>query len=285
MPVHDVLPFCNRAGKGRAPARGGSLGRARTGPVNAAAKSTSTLAIAARTDQSVVVLVADGVLDAASSAALRDSIMKATLDEPTAVIVNVTALQVPEEAGWAAFISARWQVDTRPDVPIVLVCANRGTRETITRAGVARFMPVYPSEKGAMKAIDRLAHRSVRHAHTQLPANLTSLRESRKLVREWLTTWSKPGLIPVALVVVNVFVENVLEHTGSDPLVRIENDGPTATIAVSDGSSAPAVRVASPPKGIDVSGLAIVDALSRAWGTPTSSGKTVWAIIGPENQL
>lgn len=44
--------------------------------------------------------------------------------------------------------------------------------------------------------------------------------------------------------------------------------------------------LASPPKGIDVSGLAIVAALSRAWGSsPTSSGKTVWAIIGPENQL
>ena len=39
-------------------------------------------------------------------------------------------------------------------------------------------------------------------------------------------------------------------------------------------------------EGIDVSGLAIVSALSRAWGsTPTSSGKTVWAVIGPENQL
>ncbi|CNJ97610.1 stas domain-containing protein [Mycobacterium tuberculosis] len=35
-----------------------------------------------------------------------------------------------------------------------------------------------------------------------------------------------------------------------------------------------------------MSGLAIVDALSREWGsTPTSSGKTVWAVIGPENQL
>jgi anti-anti-sigma regulatory factor len=226
------------------------------------------------------------VLDAANSAALRDTIMKATLDEPSAVIVNVTALQVPEQAGWSIFISARWQVDTRPDVPIVLVCANRGSRDAITRAGVARFMPVYPTEKGAMKAIGRLARRNVRHAHAQLPANLNSLRESRKLVREWLTAWSKPGLIPVALVVVNVFVENVLEHTGSDPVVRIECDGPTATIAVADASSAPAVRVASPPKGIDVSGLAIVDALSRAWGsTPTSSGKTVWAIIGPENQL
>jgi hypothetical protein len=83
-----------------------------------------------------------------------------------------------------------------------------------------------------------------------------------------------------------VFVENVLEHTGSDPLMRIETDGATTTIAVSDDSTTPALRLPSPDKGIDVSGLAIVDALSRAWGsTPTSTGKTVWAVIGPENHL
>jgi hypothetical protein len=35
-----------------------------------------------------------------------------------------------------------------------------------------------------------------------------------------------------------------------------------------------------------VSGLAIVAALCRTWGaTPTSSGKTVWALIGRENQF
>jgi hypothetical protein len=86
--------------------------------------------------------------------------------------------------------------------------------------------------------------------------------------------------------VVNVFVENVLEHTGSVPMMRIESDGTTASIAVSDGSGAPAQRLASPATGLDMSGLAIVAALSRGWGsTPTSSGKTVWAVIGPENQL
>jgi anti-anti-sigma factor len=254
--------------------------------MSAVAESPSSLAIAVRTEESVAVLTVDGVLDSGSSAALRDSLMKATLHEPSAVIVNVNALQVPAQSAWSAFLGVRWQSDTQPDVPIVLVCANRATREAISRSGVACFMPVYANEKGAMKAIDRLAGRTVRRAEAQLPPNLTSLRESRRLVREWLTGWSLPGLIPVALVVVNVFVENVLEHTGSDPVMRIEADGVTATIAVSDGSNAPALRLDSPPKGIDVSGLAIVDALSRDWGsTPTSSGKTVWAIIGPENQL
>jgi len=254
--------------------------------VSAVAESPSSLAVAARTEQSVAVLTVDGILDAGSSAALRHSIMKATLQEPSAVIVDVNALQVPAESAWSAFLGVRWQVETHPDVPIVLVCAHRATREAITRSGVARFMPVYATEKGAMKAISRLARRTVQRADAQLPPNLTSLRESRRLVREWLTGWSQPGLIPVSLVVVNVFVENVLEHTGSDPVMRVESDGATATIAVSDGSNAPALRLPSPPKGIDVSGLAIVDALSRDWGsTPTSSGKTVWAIIGPENQL
>jgi anti-anti-sigma factor len=254
--------------------------------VSAVSESPSSLAIATRTDQSLAILTVEGVLEAAHSAALRDSITKAALDGPLAVIVNITALQVPAESEWSTFISARWQLDAQLDVPIVLVCADRTTRDALARSGVTRFMPVYTTEKGAIKALGRLARRAVLRADARLPANLTSLRESRRLVRQWLTDWSQSTFIPVALVVVNVFVENVLEHTGSVPIMRLETDGTTATIGVSDGSTAPALRRPTPAKGIDVSGLAIVDALSRAWGsTPTSSGKTVWAVIGPENRL
>ena len=261
-------------------------GRERGAAVSAVAESPSSLAVATRRDQSVVILTVEGVLDTGNSAALRDTIMQATLDEPSAVVVNVTALRVSAESAWSTLIGAHWQVRTKPDIPVVLVSGDRAARDTITRRDVARFMPVYATEKTAMKALSRLTSRTIRHANAELPANLTSLRESRRLVREWLTAWSQSALIPVALVVVNVFVENVLEHTGSVPMMRVETDGATATIAVSDNSSPPALRLASPDKGIDVSGLAIVSALSRAWGSaPTSSGKTVWAVIGPENQL
>jgi anti-anti-sigma factor len=239
-----------------------------------------------RTDQSVAVLTVGGVLDASNFAALRDSIRKAALDAPSAVIVDISALQVPAESALSAFISAYFQLSTQSTAPIVLVCSDRGIRDALTRSEVTRFMPVYPTEKGAAKALAKLTRRTVHRADTQLPANLTSLRESRRLVRQWLTEWSRPAFIPVALVVVNVFVENVLEHTGSIPVMRIETDRASATIAVSDESTAPAQRLPPPAQGIDVSGLAIVEALSRAWGsTPTASGKTVWAVIGPENQL
>jgi anti-anti-sigma factor len=246
----------------------------------------SPVAVAMRTDDSVAVLTVDGELDAVNSTALRERILKATLDDAAAVIVNVSGLKVRTESAWATFVGAYWQLGSSPHIPIVLVCTNRAVRDVITNSGVTHFMPVYASEKAALKALGQNSRRPVRRADVQLPADLTSLRESRRLVREWLTTWSQSKLIPVALVVVNVFVENVLEHTASVPAVRIEAQGATATIAVSDASNTPAVRLPSPKKGIDVSGLAIVDALSRAWGsTPTSSGKTVWAVIGPENQL
>ncbi len=234
----------------------------------------------------MAVLTVDGVLDTTNCGALRDRIVEATLDRPSAVIVNINALQVLTESAWSTFVGAHWQLQTKPDVPIVLVCAHRATRDAITRSGIAHFMPVYSTEKTATKALGQLGRRAIRRADAHLPADLTSLRESRRLVREWLTAWSQTKLIPVALVVVNVFVENVLEHTASVPMMRIETDGATATIAVSDASISPALRLPVPANGVDVSGLAIVEALSRAWGsTPSSSGKTVWAVIGPENQL
>jgi anti-anti-sigma factor len=244
------------------------------------------VAVEMRTDNSVAVLTVDGELDAAHETPLRERILKAALDDPAAVIVNVSGLTVHTESAWSAFMGAYWQLGSAPHIPIVLVCTDRAAREAITRSGVTHFMPLYSSEKAAFKALGQNSRRPVRRADVQLPADLTSLRESRRLVREWLTSWSQSKLIPVALVVVNVFVENVLEHTASVPAVRLEAQGDAATIAVSDASAAPAVRLSSPKKGIDVSGLAIVDALSRAWGsTPTPSGKTVWAVIGPENQL
>lgn len=254
--------------------------------VRSVAESPSSLAVATRTDQSVTILTLDGVLDTTNSVALRDHILQAVADEPAAVVVNISGLKVLAELAWSTFIGAHWQLRTKPHIPVVLVCAQRGAREAISRSGVAYFMPVYPTEKAAMKAVAQQTRRAVRQADAQLPADLTSLRESRRLVREWLTAWSQPTLIPVALVVVNVFVENVLEHTASVPVVRIGSQGTAATIGVSDTSHTPAVRLPSPGNGIDVSGLAIVEALSRAWGsTPTTDGKTVWAVIGPENQL
>lgn len=101
----------------------------------------------------VSALTVSGVLDSATYRGLRDAIIKAALDEPRAVIVDVNKLSVPSASAWAVFTSARWHVSTWPDVPVLLVCGNQWSRRTIAAAGVTRYVPVYPSYEAALDAV------------------------------------------------------------------------------------------------------------------------------------
>jgi hypothetical protein len=244
------------------------------------------LAVSADTTGTACLLAVDGVLDSSTYLQLRDAIIKAALDQPRAVLVNVDALDVPASSAWSVFTSARWYVSTWPDVPIIIVCAHAGRRSTIKCNGVTRYVPVHSTTEAAMAALTD-GRRARRRARTELPASLVALRMARKFVAEWLGAWSQSELIAVATVIVNVFVENVLQHTASAPVLVLESDGPVIAVSVQDGSSTPAARHEDPYRGGDkVSGLAIVASVCRAWGSaPTPSGKTVWAVVGPENQL
>jgi hypothetical protein len=119
-----------------------------------------------------------------------------------------------------------------------------------------------------------------------LPATTYSLQRSRELAEEWLTAWSQTPLIPAAKVIVTTFVENVLHHTQGAPDVRLETMAATVTVAVSDTSQVLAVPHEAAAFGRGMSGLQIVSSLCRVWGNaPTPTGKTVWAVMGPENRL
>jgi hypothetical protein len=232
----------------------------------------SVLSITAEAPAEVAVLTAAGVLDGTTYLRVRDAIIKAALDEPSAVIVNVTA---------------RWHVSTWPDVPVYLICAHQDGRDAIVRNGVARYVPVYSSMDGALDALaERRPGKPRRRARAQLSASLASLRRSREVVVECLTAWSMTEFIPVTKVIVTAFVENVLQHTDSEPQMRLETDGLTVTVAVEDSSHKSAGLREHSTGTTGPSGLGIVAALCRVWGNaPTAGGKTVWAVIGPENRL
>lgn len=249
-------------------------------------RPTSELTVSAASAEALRLLTVDGVLDSSTYLKLRDTVIKAALDEPRAVIVDVTMLDVPASSAWSVFTSARWHVSTWPDVPIMLVCAHARGRRNIAHSGITRYVPVYPTIDAALEATTDIRRLSRRRARAELPSSAASLRQARELVADWLGTWSQSALIPVATVIVNVFVENVLQHTASAPVVVLETDGTTVSVAVQDNSSAPPLRSEDSLYGRAVHGLAIVAAVSRAWGsTPMPSGKAVWAVIGPENQL
>ncbi|WP_019970630.1 STAS domain-containing protein [Mycobacterium sp. 141] len=246
------------------------------------------MAVSTRAWGNSQLLSVDGVLDRTTYRELRDAVIKTALDEPMSVIVDVTELQVAAESAWSVFTSARWHVSVWPDVPVILVCGHAAGRRAIKRNGITRYVPLYATAESICSALqsDGIGPQR-RRACVQLPAVHSSLRRSRQLVAEWLTNWSQIDLVPVAAIVVEVLVENVLEHTLSAPRLIVESRGDAVTIAVADDSRAPAVRHEDPCRGGDtVSGLAVLAALARAWGnTPSPAGKTVWAVLGPENSL
>jgi hypothetical protein len=243
--------------------------------------------IEAEPQQDPRVLVAQGVLDSFTYRTVRDTVIKAALEEPRAVIVDVNRLSAPSPSAWTVFTSARWHVSVWPDVPILLVCGSPEMRRAIAADGVTRYVPVHPTRELALDAIGRRSLQLRRRGRTELPRSRGSTGLARRAVTEWLTAWDSADLIPVAATLATVFVENVLAHTDSEPVLIVEHHADKVTVAVEDCSGRLPGRHEDPQRGTEiVSGLAIVAALSRAWGsTPTPSGKTVWAVVGRENQL
>ena len=252
------------------------------------ADHAAALSVSSESVDSATVIVITGLLDRTTYLRLRDIIIKAALEVPRAVVVDISALSVPAESAYAVFTSARWHVTEWPEVPILLVCAHGEGRQAIVRNGVARYVPVYPTCGEAIGALGNEAkHRRRRRARIDLLADRCSVGQARDFVSDCLIQWGHTELISIAGVIATVFIENVLAHTQSAPSLRVESDGSAVTVAVEDTSSVPPERREDPRRGADiVSGLSIVTAMCRVWGTaPTSTGKTVWAVIGPENEL
>lgn len=237
--------------------------------------------------QDVPILVVEGVLDSSTYRSVRDSVIKAALDEPPAVIVDVDRLCVPAASAWAVFTSARWHVSVWPDVPILLVCADPGARRAVAAGGVTRYVPVHPTRESALGVIRAQSLQVRRRARTELPRSAGTLGMARTIVADWLTRWDSREVIPIASTVATVFVENVLDHTESAPVLIVENYRDAVTVAVEDCSDRLPGRHEDANRGAEVvSGLAIVAALCRTWGsTPTLTGKTVWALVGRENRF
>ncbi|OJZ75381.1 sulfate transporter [Mycobacterium paraffinicum] len=237
--------------------------------------------------QDVPILVVDGVLDSSTYRGLRDTVIKAALDEPPAVVVDVERLRVPTASAWTVFTSARWHVSVWPDVPILLVSPEPEVRRAISGVGVARYVPIHASRESALEAVRGRSLQIRRRARTELPRSEGTVGMARAIVTDWLTEWDRREVIPIATTVATVFVENALDHTDSAPVLIVESYREAVTVAVEDGSDRLPVRHEDARRGAEmVSGLAIVSALCRAWGaTPTSSGKAVWAMVGLDDRF
>jgi hypothetical protein len=233
----------------------------------------------------VRVLRFSGALDATTYAPIRDGIVKAALDEPDSVVIDVTELTVREDPAWAVFTSARWQIAEWPNIPLAMVCAHGQGRNAALRNGITRYVPMYTTLETALAELsaDGL-QRYRRRSRALLPSQPTSIRRCRELATEWLTEWARTDFIHVVSTVATELVEIALADTDRDFALRLETDGSTVSVAIQHIGIVNPVRRKSARD--NVSGLDLVAGNSRAWGNYTTSvGNTVWAVVGPENRF
>lgn len=245
----------------------------------------SELRVNPKDDGGARILTVDGVLDASTYLTLRDAIVKAALDEPVVVAIDITCLSVREDPAWAVFTSARWQIAEWPDIPIGLVSAHERDRNTLRRNGITRYVAVYDTLDAALTELAAEEVRRYRRtARASIPAQRSSIRRSRELAAHWLTQWSRTDFIHAASLVAAELVEAALAVTDSDFTLRVETNGSTVAVVVQHvGVASPVQRKSA---GDKVSGLELVATTSRAWGTYiTLAGNTIWAVLGPENRF
>jgi hypothetical protein len=216
---------------------------------------------------------------------LREAIVNAALDEPCVLVVDITWLTVRENPAWAVFTSARWQIAEWPDVPLGLVSDQDQDRINLHRNGITRYVPLFTTVELALSELSvDVQQRYRRRARASIPARQSSIHRCRELTAQWLAEWSRTDFTHVASLVATELVEAALAATDREFTLRVETDGSTVSVAVQHvGIANPVRRKSARDK---VSGLDLVAANSRAWGTYTTlSGNTIWVVVGPENRF
>ncbi len=118
---------------------------------------------------------------------------------------------------------------------------------------------------------------------TELPADLTSARQARSVVRQALAGWGMNHLSDDAELLASELVANAAEHADGKPISLAlrrhaePSEQPGITCEVTDTSPAMPQRTEPGPDSERGRGLAIVDALAQSSGVrATQAGKTTW---------
>ena len=218
-----------------------------------------------------------GQLSVATAPAVRTALVKHLVEQPDALLVDVSGLEVREAQALSVFAAVRRQAALWPATP-VLIC--RPNPPMAAQLAVGRYgrVEVFDTVAEAMTAASTRRLRSI--DEVLLPVTGASGR-ARDLVGEACALWELPGLADPASLVAAELVGNAVEHAGTMLSVRLTLTPRYLIIAVRDGSTAPPrLQGGAPGEVATGRGLVLVNAVARRWGSLVGDdGKVVWATV------
>lgn len=242
--------------------------------------SPTGLAVDVHGQDDVTFVRLNGRLDDTEFRPLRDRLLKEAAEEPKAIVVDVNLLQVDDSYLLSVFSYVSNRMLEWPGIPLLLAAEDQRANAAWRRSAAAKFVPVFPSTQAAFEAAGKAPHR--RRVTLWLPHDPTSSARARRFCDETCSGWGLEHLRAEARAVAAELVENTLQHTQSDGTLRLELRDGKLFIAMSDGSSQPAVlRESGGGIARAGNGLRIVAQLGKRWGCANrlDAGKVVWASI------
>jgi anti-anti-sigma regulatory factor len=220
-----------------------------------------------------------GVLSLATSPALRSAVHECLVDQPNAVVVDLSAISADLDAtvGLLATLARAAVASAGPS--LVLCAPPSQLCDRLGESAITRHLSVHTNLADALAH----AHRTgpVRRLQRRLSAGLATSEAARDLVAQACLRWGHLGVADRASTIVTELVANAILHAATDLVVSVADLRQYLHIAVQDGSPhPPRLGGRADAEVLGGSGLLVVDALAAAWGfVPGRGGKTVWATV------
>lgn len=225
-----------------------------------------------------------GALDLVAASRVRVLVCKCIADDPHAIVIDVTAVDVVSDIALTVFPALyRQQSSHDTPVPLLLYAPATSHAAVAIRGAVGRYTPVFADRAAALRWL-LTGPGGSRRDHLQLAPLSTCPAAARAFVADFCRRTAVPHLAESAQVVVSELVTNAVRHTGTVVGLTIARGGSHLTISVRDGSTAPPCLTIGyarrDPSAPGARGLLLVDRLSAGWGTfAHTGGKTVWATL------
>jgi len=221
----------------------------------------------------------DGELTFASARTVQSALDTCAGERPTAVIVDLTSLDVGHAALLAVFADASERAAGQWGVPVLLCC---GRPDVVRKIRVFRAFPEVYSTRG--EAMDAVHGRVLLRRQQRFPPAPGSAALARHHVGTACAEWNLASLRQPAVLVASELASNAIEHAGTELDVSVSFTGVYLRIAVQDGStSMPQLithRPGDPAAWHRGRGLHLVADTAAAWNTTSiAGGKIVWALL------
>jgi anti-anti-sigma factor len=224
-----------------------------------------------------LVLHLTGELRRANLPQIRTVLAKCLGEQPDALVVDLTGVEVREALALSVFAAVARQAETWPGTALMLSVPDGPVARLFATGGFGR-LPLFAGTAEALAAEPGRGTPSL--SDVLLPAS-GAARHARALAAGVCERWELPHLAEEAGVIAGELVTNAAVHARTMMDLRFSRGRHYLLIAVRDGSEAPP-RVARGPRSDPATGrgLLLVEELALRWGSfPAAGGKVVWAAL------